>query len=219
MTSTPITGSWGQWATYTHKDATNSNNSRQLNKMQSITPIEALQSQRLKRSIRSLIHQHLTTNSNRHCLVSFHYTDNKTHEAEVLNDTQDLKQKLHRIIYQARDKTIRGAGAYPYPRLLFFHEISHQGTGQYHTHLIAEAFPEKLNTQAAVEHLFTHTLPSKVKALSKWKSIDIQRIHQHDTDYRRISNYLTKQTSPEHLSLDPFSSDLTPTYNRRQDAQ
>lgn len=111
------------------------------------------------------------------------------------------------------------AGAYHYPQMIFFHEVSHQGTGQYHTHLIAEAFPEKLNTQAAVEHLFTKKLPSKVKALSKWKSIDAQRIHQHDTDYKRISNYLTKQTTPEHLSLDPFSSDLTPTYNRPRDAK
>ena len=187
--------------------------------MQQISPPETLQSQRLKRNIRSLIHQHLTTSINPHWLIAFHYTDNKTQEQEVLKDTQDLKQKLHRIIYKSRDKTIKGAGAYPYPRLLFFHEISHQGTGQYHTHLIAEAFPEKLNTQAAVEHLFAKTLPHKVKALYKWKSIDIQRIHQHDTDYRRISNYLTKQITPEHLSLDPFSSDLTPTYNRPRDAK
>ena len=187
--------------------------------MQLITPPEALQSQRLKRSIRSLIHQHLTTNINPHWLISFHYTDNKTQEQEVLKDTQDLKQKLHRIIYQARDKTIKGAGAFPYPSMLFFHEISHQGTGQYHTHLIAEAFPEKLNTQAAVEHLLAKILPRKVRALSKWKSIYIQRIHPHDTDYKRISNYLTKQTTPEHLSLDPFSSDLTPTYNRPRDAK
>jgi hypothetical protein len=103
--------------------------------------------------------------------------------------------------------------------MIFFHEISHQGTGQYHTHLIAEALPPSINTQAAVEHLFAKILPRKVKALSKWKSIDIQRIHPHDTDYRRISNYLTKQTSPEHLSLDPLSSDLTPTHNRPRDAK
>jgi hypothetical protein len=185
--------------------------------MQLITPTETLQSQRLQRGIRQLIHQHLCNSINPHWLISFHYTTGKTQEQEVLKDTQDLKRKLHRLIYQARDKTIKGAGAFPCPQMLFFHEISHQGTGQYHTHLIAEAFPEKLNTQAAVEHLFTHTLPHKVKALSKWKSIDIQRIHQHDTDYRRIGNYLTKQTSPEHLSLDPFSSDLTPTYNRPRD--
>ena len=179
--------------------------------MQTITPTKTLQSQRLQRGIRQLIHQHLCNSINPHWLISFHYTDNKTQEQEVLKDTQDLKHKLHRIIYQARDKTIKGAGAFPYPSMLFFHEISHQGTGQYHTHLITEAFPPSLNTQAAVEHLFAKVLPRKVKALSKWKSIDIQRIHQHETDYKRISNYLTKQTSPEHLSLDPFSSDLTPT--------
>ena len=137
----------------------------------------------------------------------------------MLNDAQDLKRKLQRIIYKSRDKTIKGAGAYPFPKLLFFHEISHQGTGQYHTHLITEALPPALNTQAAVEHLFSKTLPGKVKALSKWKSIDVQRIHQHDTDYKRISNYLSKQSSTENLSLDPFSSDLTPIYNRPRDAQ
>ena len=187
--------------------------------MHLITPTETLQSKQLQKGIRSLIHQHLTTKINPHWLISFHYTDNKTQEQEVLKDAQDLKRKIHRIIYQARDKSIKGAGVFPYPQMIFFHEISHQGTGQYHTHLIAEAFPEKLNTQAAVEHLFTKKLPSKVKALSKWKSIDIQRIHPHDTDYRRISNYLTKQTTPEHLSLDPFNSDLKPTHNRPRDAK
>ena len=187
--------------------------------MQTITPTETLQSQRLQRGIRQLIHQHLQETINPHWLISFHYCDNKTQEQEVLQDTQDLKRKLHRIIYQARDKTIKGTGAFPYPRMLFFHEISHQGTGQYHTHLITEALPPSINTQAAVEHLFSKILPRKVKALSKWKSIDAQRIHPHDTDYRRISNYLTKQITPEHLSLDPFSSDLTPTHNRPRDAQ
>ena len=187
--------------------------------MQLITPKETLQSKRLQKGIRSLIHQHLTTKINPHWLISFHYTDNKTQEQEVLKDTQDLKRKLHRLIYQARDKTIKGAGAFPYPQMLFFHEISHQGTGQYHTHLITEALPTALNTQTAVEHLFAKILPRKVKALSKWKSTDIQRIHQHDTDYRRISNYLTKQITPEHLSLDPFSSDLTNTCNRTRNAK
>jgi hypothetical protein len=46
-----------------------------------------------------------------------------------LRDTQDIKCKLHRIIFQSRDKSIKGAGAYPYPQMLFFHEVSHQGKG------------------------------------------------------------------------------------------
>ena len=176
-----------------------------------------LHSQRLKRGIKNLIHQHLCNSINPYWLISFHYTDNKTQEQEVLQDTQDLKRKLHRLIYNSRDKTIKGAGPFPYPQMLFFHEISHQGTGQYHTHLITEALPPSINAQASIEHLFSKTLPSKVRALSKWKSIDIQRIHPDPADYRRISNYLTKQITPEHLSLDPFSSDLTPTYNRPRD--
>jgi hypothetical protein len=53
-------------------------------------------------------------------------------------------------------------------------------------------------------------LPSRVKALSKWKSIDIQRINPDEPDYRRISSYLGKQTNLELIALDPFNSDLSP---------
>jgi len=45
--------------------------------------------------------------------------------------------------------------------------------------------------------------------LSKWKSIDIQRINPQDDDYRRISSYLGKQTNLELIALDPFNSDLS----------
>ena len=192
-------------------------------KRQPETQLEMHQTQRLRRGIRNLIHYYLQESINPHWLISFHYSEGKTQEQEVLGDTQDLKRKLQRLIYQARNKSIKGAGAYPYPKMLFFHEVSHQGTGQYHTHLIAEAFPTSLNTQAIVEHLFRKTLPQKVKALSKWKSIDIQRIHPDPADCWRISNYLSKQSTPEHLSLDPFSSDLLSTtqrtYNRSKDNQ
>jgi len=122
----------------------------------------------------------------------------------------DLKRKLHRIIYKSRDKTIKGAGEYPCPKMLFFHETSHQGTGQFHTHLIIERLPESLNTQVQMETLFNQWLPHKVKALSKWKSIDIQRINPEEPDYRRISSYLGKQTNLELIALDPFNSDLSP---------
>jgi len=44
--------------------------------------------------------------------------------------------------------------------------------------------------------------------LSKWKSIDIQRISQQEDDYRRISSYLGKQANLELIALDPFNSDL-----------
>jgi hypothetical protein len=49
-----------------------------------------------------------------------------------------------------------------------------------------------------------------IKALSKWKSIDIQRINPGEPDYQRISSYLGKQTNLEPIALDPFNSDLSP---------
>jgi hypothetical protein len=170
---------------------------------------ERRQAQLLKRNIKRLITGELHS-INPWWLISFHYRDHHSKEDELLQDVADLKRKLHRIIYKSRDKTIKGAGEYPYPKMLFFHETSHQGTGQYHTHLITEKLPASLNTQYEMETLFQKRLPQKVKVLSKWKSIDIQRINPDDPDCRRISSYLGKQTSLELIALDPFNSDLSP---------
>ena len=169
---------------------------------------ERQQAQRLKRNIKRLIYDQLHSISP-WWLISFHYRDHHTKEDQLPKDVADLKQKLHRIIYKGRDKGIRGAGAYPYPKMLFFHETSHQGTGQFHTHLIVEKLPGRLNSQVGMEALFRKRLPSKVMALSKWKSIDVQRINQDDDDYRCISSYLGKQTNLELIALDPFNSDLS----------
>ena len=177
--------------------------------MKSIQQEERRQAQCLKRNIKSLIHDQLQS-VNPWWLISFHYRDQHSKEDQLLDDVADLKRKLRRIIYKSRDKTIKGAGEYPYPRMLFFHETSHQGTGQFHTHLITERLPQSLNTQYEMETLFHKRLPHKVKELSKWKSIDIQRIDQQDDDYKRISSYLGKQSSLELIALDPFNSDLSP---------
>jgi hypothetical protein len=170
---------------------------------------ERRQAQRLKRNVKRLIHDQLHS-INPWWLISIHYRDHHSKEDQLLQDVADLKRKLHRIIYKSRDKTIKGAGEYPYPRMLFIHETSHQGTGQFHTHLITEKLPTSLNTQYEMETLFHKRLPHKVKALSKWKSIDIQRINPDEHDYRRISSYLGKQTNLELIALDPFNSDLSP---------
>ena len=177
--------------------------------MTSIQQEDRQQAQRLKRNIKRLIKGELKS-INPWWLISFHYRDHHSKEDQLLDDVADLTRKLHRIIYKSRDKTIKGAGAYPYPRMLFFHETSHYGTGQFHTHLIVEKLPASLNTQYEMEALFRKRLPNRVKALSKWKSIDIQRINPEVPDYRRISSYLGKQTSLELLALDPFNSDLSP---------
>jgi len=170
---------------------------------------EFQQAQRLKQNIKRLIKGELHS-INPWWFISFHYRDRHGKEDELLQDVADLNRKLHRIIFQSRDKTIKGAGEYPCPKMLFFHETSHQGTGQFHMHLITEKLPTILNTQYEMETLFHKRLPHKVKALSKWKSIDIQRINPDEPDYRRISNYLGKQTNLELIALDPFNSDLSP---------
>ena len=177
--------------------------------MKSIQQEDRQQAQRLKRNIKRLIHDQLHS-INPWWLISFHYRDHHGKEDQLLDDVADLKRKLHRIIYKSRDRSIKGAGEYLCPRMLFFHETSHQGTGQFHTHLITERLPQSLNTQYEMEILFHKRLPAKVKALSKWKSIDIQRINSDEPDYRRISSYLGKQTNLELIALGPFNSDLSP---------
>ena len=176
--------------------------------MTSLQQEDHQQAQRLKRNIKHLIKGELQS-INPWWFISFHSRDHHSNEDQVLVDVADLKRKLHRIIYKSRDKSIKGAGEYLYPKMLFFHETSHQGTGQFHTHLITEKMPKSLNTQDEMETLFHKRLPQKVKALSKWKSIDIQRINQRDDDYKRISSYLGKQTNLELIALDPFNSDLS----------
>lgn len=86
---------------------------------------------RLKKSIRSLLQDQLNEMTP-WWFVSFHYRDNHTDEQKLILDVQDLKQKLRKLIFSKRDKSIKGSGAFPYPRVLFFHEQSHQGTGQFH---------------------------------------------------------------------------------------
>ena len=92
--------------------------------------------------------------------------------------------------------------------MLFFNEQSHLGTGQYHTHMIIERMPAILNTQVGIENLYRKELPAKIRSLSWWKSVDIQRISCQDDDLRRLSSYLNKQSDLSMVALDAFNSDL-----------
>jgi CRISPR/Cas system-associated endoribonuclease Cas2 len=86
--------------------------------MTSLQPQDCHQAQRLKRNIKRLIHdQHHSISP--WWLISFHYRDHHSKEDQLLGDVADLKRKLHRIIFQSRDKTIKGAGEYPYHECCF----------------------------------------------------------------------------------------------------
>lgn len=177
--------------------------------MKSIYQEECQRTKRLRKQIRDLILKELTTSLNPYWFISFHYTDNKTNEDEILRDVADLKNKIRRIAYKNRDRTIRCAGLFPYPKMLFFNEQSHLGTGQYHTHMIIERMPAILNTQAGMENLFRKELPAKIRSLSKWKSVDIQRISTEQNDYDRLTSYISKQINCDRLSFDAFNSDTS----------
>ena len=167
------------------------------------------QARALKGRIKRLIQQELEDEMDPWWFISFHYNDGKTNEDQVIKDMGDLKNKLKREIYRRRDRRIQGKGSFPYPKMLVMNEVSHLGTGQFHSHLITEAFPEKLNSQRMMELLFKRILPSKVKALSRWKSINVQRIHQDPKDLKRLASYLGKQVGLDYVALDGFNSDFS----------
>jgi len=176
--------------------------------MKSIYQEERKRTKQLRKQIKDLILKKITIGMNHYWFISFHYTDNKTIEDEILRDVADLKNKIRRVAYKNQDRTIKGAGSFPYPKMLFFNEQSHLGTGQYHTHMIIEKMPAIINTQVGIENLFRKELPSKIRSLSKWKSVDVQRISCEDDDLRRLSSYLSKQSKLTMISLDGFNSDL-----------
>jgi hypothetical protein len=162
----------------------------------------------VRKQIKELILKELTNGMNPHWFITFHYTDNKTNEDEILRDAADLKNKIRRIAYKNRDQSIKAAGLFPYPRMLFFNEQSHLGARQYHTHMIIERMPATLNTQTGMENLFRKELPAKIRCLSKWKGIDTQRISREDKDLRKLASYLGKQSDLTMIAFDAFNSDL-----------
>ena len=167
------------------------------------------QARKLKRRIKQLIYYEIHDGMDPWWFISFHYNDGKTNEDQLIRDMSDLKNKLKREIYRRRDRRVKGKGSFPYPKMLVMNEVSHLGTGQFHSHLITEAFPGKLNSQRMMELLFKRILPSKVKALSRWKSVDVQRIHQDPKDLKRLASYLGKQVDLEYVALDGFNSDFS----------
>ena len=161
-----------------------------------------------KRNLKEILHDILENKMEPYWFITYHYKENKTNEEEVLMDVRDIKNKLKRVIYQNRDKTITGMGEYYYPRIVFINEKSRCGTDQYHTHMVIEKLPTTINTQAAVERIIKQILPQKSRSVSKWKRIDVQRVSTERSDIHRLSRYLTKQNTLDFLSLDPFNSDL-----------
>jgi len=162
----------------------------------------------LKKEIEEIIFNKLCYEIEPWWFVTFHYKENKTNETEVHHDIHDLKNKLKRIIYKNRDQEISGAEKFKYPKFLFINKRSRWGTKQFHTHLILEQLPIKINNQASLENIFKKELPARIRSLSKWKKIDVQRVSKEQSDLERLSRYLAKQNNLDEQSIDVFNSDL-----------
>ena len=102
---------------------------------------EIKQARALTKGIKRLIQQEHEDGMLPWWFISFHYNDGKMNADQVIKDVADLKNKLKREIYKRRDRSIKGEGSFPYPKMLVMNEVSHLGTGQFHSHLITEAFP------------------------------------------------------------------------------
>lgn len=163
---------------------------------------------RLQKKIMEILLNQIKHGMEPYWFITYHYRDNKTKEDEIILDVKDIKNKLRRIIYQNRDTSIIGAGKFQYPRMVFINERSRIGTNQFHTHMIIERMPIKINTQDTVENLFKRQLPARALSMSKWKRLDVQRISTDDSDLYRLARYLSKQNCLNTLTLDPFNSDL-----------
>ena len=96
---------------------------------------EIKQPRALKKGVKRLIQQELEDGMLPWWFISFHYNDGKTSEDQVIKDMADLKNKLKRAIYKRRDCRIKGAGLFPYPKMLVMNEASHLGTCQAKYHL------------------------------------------------------------------------------------
>ena len=97
--------------------------------MKSIYQEERQRTKQLRKQIKNLILKELTSSINPYWFISFHYIDHKTNEDEILRDVADLKNKIRRVTFKNRDRPIKGAGSFPYPRIMVFNEQGHLGTG------------------------------------------------------------------------------------------
>lgn len=87
--------------------------------MKMIDTENRLRNRVLKQQIRNLVYHELTRSFHPYWFISFHYTNNKTNEEEIIKDVGDLKNKIRRAAYSNRDRTIKNAGSFPYPKIIF----------------------------------------------------------------------------------------------------
>ena len=119
-------------------------------------------------------------------------------EFKLYEDTKKIRNVEMKILYGA--KRLNRLDKYDVPPMYYFHEMGKSKT-QFHTHHLLTTVPGADNEES-LKRLFTDKIRHGCKSISFWRDIDVKPIH----DTQGILNYLTKETSLDQLSLDPYSS-------------
>ena len=86
-------------------------------------------------------------------LICLHSREQHPRDNQLLNDVFERERKLHRIIDKSFDQSIKGAGGYPYSKMLFVQETLQHGRGDFYKHLIIEKLPTTINKKELLETL------------------------------------------------------------------
>ncbi len=135
-------------------------------------------------------------------LIYYEYLESRRNSYDcVVADTRKIKNYILRKGYGI--KRINQTWKYEYPKMIFSHELGKVKL-QYHTHLILPKINHKLNSVSTIENFF-HYMKTKVKSISRWKSIHIKEIDEP----RNALSYLNKETMKDINSIDYENSTFT----------
>lgn len=137
-----------------------------------------------------------TTNNIWHEVPSYNYfTRRRNCYDSILEDTSQVKTIILKKLFGI--KRPNQTWKYEHPTMLFFHEKGKVKL-QYHTHLLLPEMPDMYNSVDKLELAFNVQIQKSRKCFSRWKNIHIKYI-DNPVD---IANYLVKEVSSTHQSLD-----------------
>ena len=136
-------------------------------------------------------------------LPRYEYFERQRSEFDaVVKDTRKIRNIILRKGYGI--KRLNQTWKYKIPQMIFAHELGKYKI-QYHTHLLLPEMSNQLNSVSSVEHFFKFFIKSKIKCISRWKSIQIEEIDNP----KNILSYLNKETKKNLNAIDYENSIFT----------
>ena len=125
----------------------------------------------------------------------------------VIRDTGKIRNLILRKGYGI--KRLNQTWKYKVPHMIFAHELGKYKL-QYHTHLLLPEINKSLNSVSSIKHLFEFFIRTKIKCMSRWKSIEVidlkefcklNQIDEEDNT-KNILSYLNKETKKNLNAID-----------------